>query len=175
MSPESTDSTESTGAFDGIATSLDPPLLVVSTATNGERAGCLVGFHAQSSIDPVRYCVWISKANHTYRLAVRAGHLALHFLTVDDLAVAERFGTTSGDDVDKFAGLRVEAGPDGVPLLLDCPHRLVVRRTALLDDGGDHVCLTTQTVRAESPGPFRPLRLSQADHLVPGHDSDERQ
>jgi flavin reductase (DIM6/NTAB) family NADH-FMN oxidoreductase RutF len=162
-------------AVDSLMSSMDAPLVVVTTAVGAERAGCLVGFHSQASIDPVRYCVWISKANHTYRLAVRATHLAVHFLTRDDLDTAELFGTLSGDDVDKFAGLRVEPGPGDVPLLLDLPHRLVVRRTALLDEGSDHVCVTSHAVDATSAGRFEPLRLHQATHLVPGHDNEERQ
>lgn len=93
-------------AFTTIMSSLDNPLIVVTTAEGHERAGCLVGFHAQSSISPGRYCVWLSKANHTYRVGLRATHLAVHFLTSGDLALAERFGTLTGDETDKFAGLR---------------------------------------------------------------------
>jgi flavin reductase (DIM6/NTAB) family NADH-FMN oxidoreductase RutF len=154
--------------------SLDTPLVVVTTAVAAERAGCLVGFHAQSSIDPERYCVWLSKANHTYRVALRSTHLGIHFLSSDQGALAELFGTQTGDVTDKFAGLDVAAGPAGVPVLDACAHRLVVRRVALLDEGGDHVCISTEPVSAVSAGSFEPLRLSQAAHLTPGHQNDER-
>ena len=149
-------------------------MVVVTTAVAGERAGCLVGFHAQSAIDPKRYCIWLSKSNHTYRVALRSTHLTVHFLTADDLDVAERFGTLTGEDTDKFEGLVVRHGPDGVPLLERCPHRLTLRRVVLVDEGGDHVCLAAECLEAEAPGPFAPLRLSRVTHLVPGHDSDER-
>ncbi len=76
-------------AFDGLMSSLDTPLVVVTTAVGDERGGCLVGFHAQSGIDPGRYCLWLSKANHTYRLALRSTHLGVHFLTEDQLWLAE--------------------------------------------------------------------------------------
>ncbi|MET0838448.1 MAG: flavin reductase family protein [Marmoricola sp.] len=165
---------EPTDAFDTLMASLDAPMVVVSTAVAGERAGCLVGFHAQSAIDPQRYCVWLSKANHTYRVALRSTYLAVHFLTEDDLDLAEHFGTLTGEDDDKFAGLATQDGPDGVPLLERLPHRMTVRRVALLDEGGDHVCLSAECVDAESPGRFQPLRLSRVDHLAPGHESDER-
>jgi len=154
--------------------SLDNPMAIVTTAVAGERAGCLIGFHAQSAIDPERYAVWLSKANHTYRVALRSTHLAVHFLTQDDLDIAEHFGTLTGEDVDKFEGVAFRSGVDGVPLLEACPQRLVVRRVALLDEGGDHVCVTTQCIDAQTTGPFTPLRLSQVDHLVPGHEADER-
>lgn len=160
--------------FSAIVTALNPPLVVVTTAVDEKRAGCLVGFHAQSSIDPERYCIWLSKANYTCGVASRAAYFAVHFLERNDLRIAELFGTLSGDSTDKFAGLEIATGPGDVPLLADCPRRLVARRTALLDEGGDHVCLAADVVFAESPGPFEPLRLSQADHLEPGHGNEER-
>jgi flavin reductase (DIM6/NTAB) family NADH-FMN oxidoreductase RutF len=162
-------------AFGELMSSLNPPLVVVTTAVARKRAGCLVGFHTQSSIDPSRYSIWLSKANYTYRLAVQSRYFAVHFLQRADMQLAERFGTLSGNDTDKFQDLDVGAGPDGVPLLSACPHRLVARRTALLDEGGDHVCVVADVVFAESPAEFEPLRLSQAEQLDPGHGNEERQ
>ena len=160
--------------FDTIMSSLDAPMVIVTAAEAGERAGCLVGFHGQASIEPARYCVWLSKANFTYRVALHASHLGVHFLTSSDLPLAERFGTQTGDLADKFAGLPVRAGAGGAPLLECCPHWLVGRRTALLDDGGDHVCMITEPVDVHTAGPFRPLRLRRTARLSPGHDNRER-
>jgi len=164
----------STDPFNAVVSSQNTGLIVVTTAEAGEQAGCLVSFHSQSSIGPQRYCVWLSKANHTYRVALRSSHLAIHFLASTDLRLAELFGTQTGDHVDKFAGLRVSPGPGGAPVLQDCPHWLVARRTALLDEGGDHVCVVTEPVTAHTSGPFEPLRTSQAAHIVPGHRPWER-
>lgn len=164
----------SSDAFGTIMASLDTPLVVVTTAVANERAGCLVGFHAQSSIEPERYCLWLSKANHTYRVALRSTHLGIHFLESHQLALAELFGTRTGDVTDKFAGLTTAVGPSDVPVLTGCAHRLVVRRIALLDEGGDHVCISTEPVSAASARSFTPLRFSQAAHLMPGHQYDER-
>jgi len=160
--------------FDTLMAAVDPPLIVLTTAAADEQAGCLVGFHAQSSITPQHYCVWLSKANHTYRVGLRAKHFAVHFLTTDDLDVAERFGTVTGEDTDKFDGLDVEPDEHGVPLLKACPNRLSVERLALLDDGSDHVCLTTRVTSSHASGGFTPLRVSDAAHLDPGHGSEER-
>ncbi|GAB3762357.1 flavin reductase (DIM6/NTAB) family NADH-FMN oxidoreductase RutF [Nocardioides ginsengisegetis] len=161
-------------AFSTLMASVDPPLVVLTTVADDEWAGCLVGFHAQSSITPQHYCVWLSKANHTYRVALRATHFAVHYLTPQDFAVAEHFGTLTGEDTDKFADVDVDVDPNGVPLLRACPSRMSLERIALLDDGGDHVCLTTRVVSAHSDGDFVPLRVSGAAHLEPGHASEER-
>jgi flavin reductase (DIM6/NTAB) family NADH-FMN oxidoreductase RutF len=160
-------------AFTTIVTGLDAPLIVVTAAMGEERAGCLVGFHTQSSIAPQRYSIWLSKANHTYRVACQSLHLGIHFLSDGDLTLAERFGTLTGDTTDKFAGVRTETSR-GVPVLLDCPNRIVVRRIALLDEGGDHVCIVTEPIQAHSARSLTPLRLAQAVHLEPGHSNDER-
>ena len=161
-------------AFSALMASADPPLIVVTTAAENERAGCLVGFHAQSSISPQHYCIWLSKANYTYRVSLRAACFAVHFLTVDDFALAERFGTLSGEDTDKFAGFEVELEQNGVPLLKACPNRMSLERIAVLDDSSDHVCLTTRVCSASTSGAFEPLRVSSAIHLEPGHGSGER-
>jgi flavin reductase (DIM6/NTAB) family NADH-FMN oxidoreductase RutF len=161
-------------AFDTLMASADPPLIVLTTAAEDERAGCLVGFHVQSSITPEHYCVWLSKANHTYRVSLRAAHFAVHFLTDQDLAIAERFGTRSGEDTDKFAGLDLDVDEFGVPLLRACPNRMSLERIAVLDVGGDHVCLTARVTSAAAREEFVPLRVSNATQLDPGHDSEER-
>jgi len=161
-------------AFGTLMDSADPALIVLTTVAEDEQAGCVVGFHTQSSITPPHYCVWLSKANHTYRVGLRATHFAVHFLTEADLSIAERFGTLSGEDTDKFASLDVDLDENGVPLLRACPNRMSLERIALLDDGGDHVCLATRVRSAATGGSFVPLRLSSAAHLDPGHESEER-
>ncbi|WP_110239411.1 flavin reductase family protein [Nocardioides gilvus] len=161
-------------AFDTLMASIDPPLVVVTTAAEDERAGCLVGFHAQSSIDREHYCLWLSKANHTYRTSLRSAHFAVHFLTDADREMAERFGTRTGEETDKFAGLDLESDEHGVPLIKDLPNRILLDRLATLDDGGDHVCVTSLVREARTSGPFTPLRLSDAEGLEPGHAAEER-
>ena len=164
-------------ADDGLSALLsnaDPAMIVVTASADGERAGCLVGFHAQSSITPARYCVWLSKANHTYRVGLRSTHFGVHFLAAGDRPVAETFGALTGDETDKFAGRSVLSGPGGVPLLTELPNRLVGRRLCVLDDGGDHVCVNLEPVAASPGAAFTPLRLSQVLDIEPGHGNTER-
>lgn len=160
--------------FDELIASLDPAMAVVTAVSDEERAGCLIGFHAQSSIEPHRYTVWLSKANHTYRVGLHARHFAVHFLSEDDTDIARLFGTVSGDRIDKFARCDWEPGADGVPVIRDCAHHFVATKVALLDEGGDHICLVLAPEAVGSTAPFRPLRLSQVSHLDPGHDAEER-
>lgn len=161
-------------AFDAIMARIDPPLVVVTTTNGRERAGCMVGFHAQSGIEPHSLSVWLSKANHTFRVATTADVFAVHFLTVDDLETAELFGTTTGDEIDKFDRCGWQPGPDGVPLLDACPNRVTARKIALLDTGDDHVCLVLHPIEASYGGEFRPIHVSDVAHLDAGHEAEER-
>jgi flavin reductase (DIM6/NTAB) family NADH-FMN oxidoreductase RutF len=158
--------------FDDLMAAADPALVVVTTARADELAGCLVGFHAQVSIEPPRYAVWLSRLNRTCRVARLASHVAIHFLTDGDRELAELFGAETGDDIDKFARTSWTPGPGGVPLLDACPHRLVGRRVTLIDEGGDHACFVSSPIRTDSDGPFVPLRMGAVAGMPAGHEVD---
>jgi flavin reductase (DIM6/NTAB) family NADH-FMN oxidoreductase RutF len=160
--------------FASLMTTLDPPMVLVTTADEHERAGCLVGFHSQAGLQPARLSVWLSKANHTFRVAVFADILAFHFLTIHDADLASRFGTSSGDHTDKFVNCRWQPGPGGVPLLEQCPQRVVGRKLALVDASSDHVCVILEPIDTSYEREFRPLRLSDVIDLEPGRDAEER-
>jgi flavin reductase (DIM6/NTAB) family NADH-FMN oxidoreductase RutF len=160
--------------FDDLVGQFNCAMVVVTTVADGERAGCLVGFHTQCSIDPPRYAVWLSKANHTYRVALHATRFAVHYLGADDLPVARLFGTTTGDETDKFAQCTWLPGPDGVPVLAACPDHFLAAKVTLLDDGSDHVCVVLEPTAASASGDASPLRLSDAEVLDPGHEAQER-
>lgn len=63
-------------AFGALISAADEPLLVVTAGTADAMAGCLVSFHCQSSMSQQQYCLWLSKANHTYRVGLTATHFA---------------------------------------------------------------------------------------------------
>jgi flavin reductase (DIM6/NTAB) family NADH-FMN oxidoreductase RutF len=161
-------------AFDALMAGADSAMVVVTVSDGDERAGCLVGFHTQCSIDPPRFAVWVSKANHTCRVALRSSHLAVHFLGGDDRDLAELFGGETGDEVDKFEAVDWEPGPGGVPVLRRCDNRVVLRRLVLLDESSDHLCIVAEPVDAACSAGFMPLRLGAVTDIDPGHDADER-
>jgi len=161
--------------FDALMADLDQPMVVVTTASGGVRAGCLVGFHAQCGIEPLEYAVWLSKANHTYRVGALSEYFAVHFLAKDDHGLAELFGGSTQEEVDKFEYCDWTAGPDGVPLLDGVANRFVGRRQAWLDPGSDHVCLVLRPVLAHHGVAAAWFRLSEASDIEPGHEAEERQ
>lgn len=161
-------------AYDELMERCDGAMVVVTTGDGRERAGCVVGFHGQCGIEPRQHAIWLSKANHTYRVALHASHLAVHFLTPADEDVARVFGEESGDEVDKFERVAWTLGPSDVPLVDALPSRFVGRRVALLDVGGDHACFVIEVEDAVGADAFRPLRLQGLADLTPGHPAEER-
>ncbi|MFD9789811.1 flavin reductase family protein [Streptomyces sp. NPDC059070] len=152
--------------FDDFTALVDSPVYVVTASADGQRAGCLVGFAGQCSLDPVRFVVWLSKANHTYLVARRTTVLAVHLLGQDhELAV--RFGALCGAEADKFDGLALAEGPEGTPVLTDALAWFTGRVVDRFD-GGDHVgfVLDPSTVRARDG---EPLSLHQTLDITAGH------
>ena len=108
-----------TEAFEKLVSLLDYPMFVVTTRADDESAGCLVGFTSQVSIGPPRFLVGLSKRNHTYRVAQRADHLAVHLVPRQHSELARLFGSETGDRTDKFARCAWHSGPHGMPILDD--------------------------------------------------------
>ena len=149
---------------------LDYPMFIVTTVDSrtGERAGCLIGFASQCSIDPDRFVVWLSEHNHTYRVAHHAQALAVHSLTREQRALAALFGTRTGDEVDKFARCDWEQDSSGVPILTECPHWFV---GTILDRvvWGNHIGFLLEPVRSHGQRQGPSLMYSDVRDLQAGH------
>ncbi|MEU5595354.1 flavin reductase family protein [Streptomyces sp. NPDC020298] len=150
---------------------LDPDMCVVTAAAGEERSGCLVGFSSQCSLEPVRFVVWLSKVNHTYRVALDAECLAVHLLTREQYEVAALFGGETGDRVDKFAGVPWTRGHGGAVVLQDAAAWFVGTVVGRVD-GGDHVGFLLDPVQWGEGRAGTLLRLGDALAIEPGHPVD---
>ena len=164
-------------AYERVIEPVDPVAVIVTCASGGDKAGCLVTFSGPCSIEPPRYAVWLSHPNHTYQVALGANELIVHMLTADDLPLAEVFGGVSGLNEDKFA--RVPwSDRGGAPLLRATGGwlrgRILSRVPGREETGGDHTCFVLAPVAAEGgSGASRPLRMSDVRHINPGQPAGE--
>lgn len=156
------------GTFGELVGELDYSMFIVTARAGEQRAGCLVGFGTQSSIDPPRFLVCLSRKNHTYRVANGSEALAVHFVPRKAQELAELFGGHSGDDVDKFARCAWEAGPRGLPILQECGNWFVGRVLERLDLG-DHVGFLLEPVAAHREGSQQHFEFHRAKTITPGH------
>jgi flavin reductase (DIM6/NTAB) family NADH-FMN oxidoreductase RutF len=155
---------------------VDSPMYVVTTGNHAEVSGCLVGFATQCSIDPPRFLVCLSVANHTYAVADVSGSLAVHLLTDHDRELAELFGEQTGDEVDKFASIPWEMDESsGVPVLTQCAASFVGSIVSKVPFG-DHVGFVLAPVEefdASAELNADQLTLRDVEDLEPGHDVDD--
>ena len=156
-------------AFDGFVDMLDYPMFVVTTRAGDDLAGCLVGFATQASIDPPTFLVGVSIDNHTYGVARRATHLAVHALSAEQIEVARLFGGETGEAVDKFTRCAWHRGPEGLPVLDNVSGWFagaVRDRFAM----GDHIGHLLAPIAGEtSTRADRLLSFADVRTLQPGH------
>ncbi|CAN5377121.1 flavin reductase family protein [soil metagenome] len=157
--------------FEDLVGLLDYPMFVVTTRNEESKAGCLVGFTSQTSINPPRFLVGLSKRNYTYRAAQSASHLAVHLLSRPALEVVRLFGGRTGDDIDKFEHCAWHEGPEGLPILDDAV-AWFVGSIAGRFDLGDHVGHLLEPVAGEAPDELCELvTFADVRDLDPGHDA----
>jgi flavin reductase (DIM6/NTAB) family NADH-FMN oxidoreductase RutF len=148
---------------------LDYPMFIVTTAAGGERAGCLVGFATQCSIDPIRFIACLSDKNRTFRVACGASVLVVHAVPEEASGLAELFGSQTGDDVDKFERCAWTPGPDGAPILEDC-HNWFAGRILDRVDVGDHWAFVLEPLRGGEADEDE-FTFQQARWIQPGHEA----
>jgi flavin reductase (DIM6/NTAB) family NADH-FMN oxidoreductase RutF len=148
---------------------LDYSLLIVTVASDGERAGCLVGFASQVSIKPPRFLVGLSVKNRTYRVAAGADVLVVHFVPeqADDLAAL--FGGETGDEVDKFARCEWRPGPSGAPVLSALEDWFAGRVLERMPFG-DHCGYLLEPIDGEAHRSGASLTFARAKWIEPGHE-----
>jgi len=156
---------------EAITSAADYPLYVVTASSDDGISGCLAGFVTQSSIEPVRFVICVSKVNHTFVVAERSKGLALHLLGSDQKDMASLFGETTGDVTDKFDRVTWSAGITGAPILAEC--------TAWIEgsifnrfSAGDHEAFLV-TVVDGGPGVCHGrLTLPDVSDFEPGHSAE---
>jgi flavin reductase (DIM6/NTAB) family NADH-FMN oxidoreductase RutF len=148
--------------------SAQAPLHVVTACDGDRRDGCLVGFATQAGIDPPRALVCLSVQNLTYRIARSSPALAVHLVPDGRRDLAELFGGTTGDDTDKLAQVAWTEGPYGLPLLDECPVRMV-GTVESRHPFGDHEGFLLAPVGDRSLARQRALPVSDALDIEPGH------
>ncbi|OBI47350.1 oxidoreductase [Mycobacterium kyorinense] len=146
-------------------------MFVVTTQADGHSSGCLVGFATQTSLAPPRFLVGISKRNHTFRVASRTEHVAVHLLSRRDLELAHLFGGQTGDEIDKFERCAWHTGPAGMPILDDAVAWFVGKTLSRLDVG-DHMGYLLEPIAGYAPKRADDLvSFSDVLDMEPGHEA----
>ena len=157
-------------ALHDLVTAIDYPMYIVTAASGEERAGCLVGFTTQCSIDPPRFLACLSEKNRTFRVAQGADVLVVHLVPDSEPELARLFGSETGDDVDKFTRCEWTPGPGGAPVLAACRNWFAAR---VLErwPAGDHWAFLLDPFEAASDRDARAFTFHRARRFDPGHEA----
>jgi len=147
---------------------VDRDLWLVTSAAGARLGGFIATFVNEASIVPdmPRVLVGISRQHFTWELVEASNAFALHLLAEEHLGWVWRFGTHSGRDFDKFAGMTFRRGKTGSPILADAPAWLECRVEARLNTGERTVYLAA-VVAAECRRPFTPLTVKRLVQAAP--------
>lgn len=91
---------------------------VVGVARGAERDAFTAAWITQVSFDPLMLVLSVNPSNASYDL-LQGGGFAVSVLKQGQLELARRFGTRSGRDEDKLAGIAWRPGRTGAPILED--------------------------------------------------------
>lgn len=111
----------------------------VTIVTTRTATGSDIGLTANSfnsvSLEPPMVLWSLAKAAKSLAAFLESDYFAVHVLSSSQEALSHTFATRGAD---KFAGLSIERGRGGIPLLEGCSARFQCR-TAVKYEGGDHV------------------------------------
>lgn len=118
---------------------------VVGVADGEQRDAFTAAWVMQASFEPLLLAVSVNPQHASYPL-LHAGHgFAVSVLKRGQFDLARRFGTRSGRDQDKLAGIAWRPGRNGAPILEDALAYLDCElRTSLLV--GDHVIVVGRVI-----------------------------
>ena len=121
----------------------------VTIVTTVDAAGADVGMTANSfnslSLTPPMVLWSLGHSSTNYATFLGAEHFAVHILAADQDLLATRF---SQRGIDRFAGLALDRGHGGVPLLDGASARFECR-TVHRYEGGDHVIFVGEVLGFE--------------------------
>ena len=109
--------------------------IVTAAAPDGSRTGVTANSFNSVSLDPPMILWSLARSSRSLAIFERAAYWSVHILAADQDHLSNHFAKSG---TDKFAGLEIETGIGGVPLLKHYATRLQCK-TAFIYEGGDHV------------------------------------
>ncbi|HEY7480286.1 MAG TPA: flavin reductase family protein [Gemmatimonadales bacterium] len=127
---------------------LSAGVYVIGVADRERRNAFTAAWLTQVSFEPLLLALSVNPEHASWPLLLAGGGFLVNVLSREQLDLARHFGTRSGREADKLAGIGWRPGPSGAPILdgalayLDC--RLIQRVIA-----GDHEIVLARPVAGE--------------------------
>jgi flavin reductase (DIM6/NTAB) family NADH-FMN oxidoreductase RutF len=121
---------------------------VVGVAEGERRNAFTAAWLTQVSFDPLLLALSVNPEHASYPLLVGGGGFVVNVLRRDQLHLAEAFGTRSGRDEDKLAGIAWRPARSGAPILADALAWLECRLHQRFP-AGDHEIVLARPIAGE--------------------------
>jgi flavin reductase (DIM6/NTAB) family NADH-FMN oxidoreductase RutF/DNA-binding IclR family transcriptional regulator len=161
-----------TGVFDSrelrrvLGTFVTGVTVITTTDDEGRFHGVTANSFSSVSLDPPLVLWSQAVKTHSHPVFFKAERFAVNILAEDQIELSNRFAKSSQE---KFAGIDVDIGSDGVPLLRGCSARLQCRVVSRVP-GGDHTIYVGE-VDAIDRAERKPLVFGNGQYLLTGpHD-----
>src|SRR5580704_5951576 len=140
--------------------------VVTTTDDEGRFHGVTANSFSSVSLDPPLVLWSQAVKSHSHPVFFKAERFAVNILAEDQIELSKRLGKSSQE---KFAGIDLDIGSDGVPLLRGCSARLQCRVVSRVP-GGDHTIYVGE-VQAIDRAERKPLVFGNGQYLLAGpHD-----
>lgn len=160
---------------------LEPgPIVLVSSAHNGERDIMTMGWHMMMGFEPALFACYIWQQNHSFELIRRSRQCVVNLPTLDLVDTVVGIGNCSGAEVDKFEAFGLtprKASLVEAPLIAEC-HSSFECRLHDASQVGKHNLFIWEVVKAHVA---RSPRIPQTVHyrgegrfMVSGPDISRR-
>ncbi len=126
-------------AFGSFATGVT---IVTTTAPSGADIGLTANSFSSVSLDPPMVLWSLARTSMSIEAFRSSAYFAVHILSADQETLSTQFASKG---IDRFGGLALERGPDGIPMLPDCMARFACK-LAYQYEGGDHVIFVGEIV-----------------------------
>jgi len=138
---------------------------VVGVAHGAQANAFTAAWLTQVSFDPLLVALSINPEHASYPLLAASGLFGVSVLGRGQMELARRFGTRSGRELDKLAGVAWRRGSLGAPLLLDAAAWLECR-VAETVRAGDHELVVGRVVGGGvHEAPLAPMVYAETGNL----------
>ncbi|GAB3109613.1 hypothetical protein G8770_22460 [Aestuariicella hydrocarbonica] len=126
-------------AFGSFATGVT---IVTTAGSDGADIGLTANSFSSVSLDPPMVLWSLAKTSMNMEAFCQSEYFAVHILSADQEDLSTRFASKVED---RFSGLALDRGPDGIPMLQECMARFACK-VAYQYEGGDHVIFVGEIV-----------------------------
>ncbi|MEP6574007.1 MAG: flavin reductase family protein [Gemmatimonadota bacterium] len=137
---------------------------VIGVAWEGKSNAFTAAWVTQTSFDPLYLALNVHTGNFSYPLVKASGAFVVNVLAEGQIELARQFGTRSGRDGDKLAGVRWQPAGNGAPILLDALAHIECRVVSATP-AGDHEVLIAHATGGLVHRPGSPLLYRDTGEL----------